>query len=172
MPEYAWVAFWVGTGVWAALTCLRLKTFSHILPLEEYFTRPYFHWLATNYDRYLRTMPGAAAGPALAYLLLTMDDIEVVGLAIWAVVGAGLAVTRPRHKAKKPLVMTARARRVLYASVGLWIAAVALATGAGLAIGEHEAVAAGVFVASALCAFAGHVVALANVLLAPVEARM
>jgi UDP-N-acetylmuramoyl-tripeptide--D-alanyl-D-alanine ligase len=172
MPEYAWVAFWVGTGVWAALTFLRLKAFLHILQLEEYFTRPYFHWLATNYDRYLRTMPGAAAGPALAYLLLTMDDIELVGLAVWAVVGVGLAVTRPRHKAKKPLVMTARAKRVLYVSAGLWIAAVALATGVGLAIGEHEAVAAGVFVASVLCAFAGHVVALANLLLAPVEARM
>ena len=172
MPEFAWIAFWVGTGIWAVLTFLRLKAFLHILQLEEYFTRSYVHWLSTNYDRYLRTMPGAAAGPALAYLLLTMDDIELVGLAVWAIVGAGLAVTRPRHKAKKPLVMTARAKRVLYVSAGLWIAAVALATGIGLAIGEHEAVAAGVFVASVLCAFAGHVVALANLLLAPVEARM
>src|SRR5687767_9927155 len=168
MPEFAWVAFGVGTGIWAALIFLRLKAFLHILQLEEYFTRSFVHWLSTNYDRYLRTMPGAAAGPALAYLLLTMDDIELVGLAVWAVVGAGLAVTRPRHKAKKPLIMTSRASRVLYVSVGLWIAAVALATGAGLAIGEHEAVAAGVFVASVLCAFAGHVVALANLLLAPV----
>jgi len=172
MPEFAWIAFWVGTGIWAVLTFLRLKAFLHILQLEEYFTRSYVHWLSANCDRYLRTMPGAAAGPALAYLLLTMDDIELVGLAVWAIVGAGLAVTRPRHKAKKPLVMTARAKRVLYASAGLWIAAVALATGIGVAIGEHEAVAAGVFVASVLCAFAGHVVALANLLLAPVEARM
>ena len=172
MPEFAWIAFWVGTGVWAVLTLLRLKAFLHILQLEEYFTRSYLHWLSTNYDRYLRTMAGAAAGPALAYLLLTMDDIELVGLAVWAVVGAGLLVTRPRHKAKKPLVMTARANRVLYMSAGLWIAAVALATGIGLVIGEHEAVAAGVFVGSVLCAFAGHVVALANVLLAPVEAGM
>jgi UDP-N-acetylmuramoyl-tripeptide--D-alanyl-D-alanine ligase len=172
MPEFAWLAFCVGTGIWAVLTFARLKAFLHILQLEEYFTRSYFHWLSTNYDRYLRTMPGAAAGPALAYLLLTMDDIELVGLTIWAIVGAGLLATRPRHKAKKPLVMTARAKRVLFASAGLWIAIVAIATGIGLAIGEHEAIAAGVFAASVLCAFAGHLVAMANVLLAPLEARM
>jgi UDP-N-acetylmuramoyl-tripeptide--D-alanyl-D-alanine ligase len=172
MPEAAWVVFWLGVGVWGVLTLARLKSFLHILQLEEYFTRSYAHWLNTNFERYLKTMAGAAAGPALAYLLITMDDVELVGLGVWAIVGVGLIVSKPRHKPKKPLVMTARASRVLYTGLALWVTVVALATGLGLAIGEHEAIAAGVLAASVLTAFAGHVLLLANILLAPVEARM
>jgi UDP-N-acetylmuramoyl-tripeptide--D-alanyl-D-alanine ligase len=172
MPEYAWLAFGAGVLVWGVLTFLRLRSFLHILQLEEYFTRPYAHWLNTHFDQYLKTMAGAVAGPVLAYLLLTMDDVELVGLGVWAVVGVGLVVTKPKHKAKKALVMTARARRVLLVGMGLWVALAGLATGVGLAIGDHEAAAAGVVVASVLCAFAGHVLLVANVALAPVEARM
>ncbi|HEX5140010.1 MAG TPA: UDP-N-acetylmuramoyl-tripeptide--D-alanyl-D-alanine ligase [Dehalococcoidia bacterium] len=168
-----WIVYWVGAGIWALLTHGRLRSFLHILQLEEYYTPQYVRWLNNYPDRYLKTMYGALTAPLVAALVVASPGVVgAIALVGWTLVGAVIVFRRPRIQAKKPLVMTARARRVRLTAMALWILVVVLAKGIALLVSEPAAVAAGVIAASFFSAFAGHLLALANVLLAPVEARM
>jgi UDP-N-acetylmuramoyl-tripeptide--D-alanyl-D-alanine ligase len=175
LPE-VWAAFAVALVPWAALTWVRLKRFLHLLQLEEYFTRPFQRWLTANPGRYLPSqVTGLLTTLALAALLL-LFDLSVVAeaalLAAWGVIGAVAfyLTLRTTRVARKPLVMTTRARRLLLAASLACLAIVGLAAGfTGLVSGYREAIAAGMIATAAIRAFAGHIVALANLLLYPVE---
>jgi UDP-N-acetylmuramoyl-tripeptide--D-alanyl-D-alanine ligase len=171
-----WAAFAVALVPWAALTWLRLKLFLHILQLEEYFTRPFLRWLAANPGRYLPSQTTAVIPTAgLAALLLLFDLAAggaIVVLAVWGAIGAvALYLTlRTTRVARKPLVMTTRARRLLVAASLVCLAIVGLAAlVAGLQFAYREGVAAGMIATVAVRALAGHVLAVANLLLYPVE---
>jgi hypothetical protein len=122
LPE-VWAVFALALASWAALTWVRLKRFLHILQLEEYFTRPYVRWLTANPGRYLRSqVAGLILTAVLAPLLLLFDlstGAEIALLVGWGVIGAValLLTLRTSRVARKPLVMTARARRGLAAAL-------------------------------------------------------
>jgi UDP-N-acetylmuramoyl-tripeptide--D-alanyl-D-alanine ligase len=172
MPEL-WIAFAVALAAWGYLTYVRSKSFLHILQLEEYFTEQYLRWLKSNTARYLT---GKHVW-ALVYAVLTI--VAVLSMNYWTAVlttilwGLSMYVLLRirRSNPKKPLVMTARARRISIVALGLTVVGVALATGIGALAGTREAVAAGVVATTMLGLFAGHVIAAANLLLYPFEER-
>lgn len=164
------MAFAIGIAAWSYLTYLRARSFLHILQLEEYLTREYLHWLSTNTDRYTQTMQSAALMPLAVVMVLTMStSVAALFVVAWAIIAVETAVRRPKLKAKKPLVMTARARRLLVVGLFLSAAAVALGVGIGLVGGTTSAVALGITVATLVCVFAGHMLVLANLVLYPLE---
>src|SRR5690606_23663674 len=179
----AWIVFFVALVPWAALLLVRTERFLHILQLEEYYTAQYWRWLAGHAGQYLSPrMAGPLAVAALIAALLvvvapsgseTFSSLDIAGVLLWSLTMARLAWLRLRetYKPKKPLVMTARARRIFVTSLALAIVLTALAVGLGLLIGERAAIAAGVVVATAVALFAGHVVLAANLLLWPLEER-
>jgi UDP-N-acetylmuramoyl-tripeptide--D-alanyl-D-alanine ligase len=141
----------------------RLLTYLHLFQQEEYDTGRFARWLIANHawDKRL----------SLALLLLFAAQLAAAGQAPrWlfpAFAGAACLVAAalegdPRHRAKKPLAMTARARR---------IAAIALVM--ALLLGILAALA-DTWVIDWLVAVQLVPVALlaANLLLAPVEARV
>ena len=172
MPE-VWLAFALGLLAWSVLLYVRTRRFLHILQLEEYLTREYFRWISTNYARYLRPLHAwTAAAVGMAALFIVLGEVELLWVAIWGLHGLlGLSMGAQHARPRKPLVVTARARRVLVAAVALGAGGVALATGVGLLVGEREAIAAGIVTATVLTLFAGHVVLAANLLLWPIEER-
>src|SRR5690606_7698398 len=108
----------------------------------------------------------------LAVVFIAAGEVELLWAAIWGLHGLlGLSMGAQRTKAKKPLVMTARAKRIFYTGIGLTIVAVALSCGLGLLSGERAAAAAGIATMTVLTIFAGHVVLAANLVLWPLEER-
>jgi UDP-N-acetylmuramoyl-tripeptide--D-alanyl-D-alanine ligase len=173
MPEL-WLAFGAGIVLWLVLLFVRIKRFLHILQLEEYLTREYLHWLSTHYARYLRPLHAwTALAVATVAVFVLLGKLEAIWAGIWALHALlSLSLYGMRQvKAKKPLVMTARARRLLIAGLGLSAVTVALAVGLGLLAGERVAVAAGIVALTVLTLFAGHVLLAANLLLWPLEER-
>ena len=173
MPEL-WAASLVALGAWSYFLFVRTRRFLHILQLEEYYTRSYLQWLHHHFDRYLR--PRHALTALMTAILVT----RVIGDGLFLVASSGLlwvlfapsgVFDTAQAKPVKPLVMTARARRILVTSLALTTAIVALCIGLGLLAGEREAMVAGVVATTALTLFAGHVVLAANLMLWPYEER-
>jgi UDP-N-acetylmuramoyl-tripeptide--D-alanyl-D-alanine ligase len=176
-----WVVFGVALAPWGALTYLRLKRFLHILQLEEYLTPQFGRWLGAHAARYLSSwfVAPVLGGTLLSVLLVITGSIEdgfsnldLVGAVFWLAVGTqqvSLRLRAPPYAAKKPLVMTPRARRPLLVASALAVLLVVLCVGFGRMAGAREAVAMGMLSAVAICVFAGHVVLLANLALWPFE---
>ena len=164
-----WAAFAIALLPWSLLLRIRTRRFLHILQLEEYLTREYLRWLSTHYGRYLRA-PHAVAVLGLAASLLVAPGIWLL---VWSGFGVALLVDPGSRQAalKKPLVMTARARRLFVVSLTLTGTAVALAIGIGLLVSEATALAAAIVTVTLLTLLAGHVVLAANLLLWPLEER-
>jgi UDP-N-acetylmuramoyl-tripeptide--D-alanyl-D-alanine ligase len=172
----AWVVFALGLAPWGVLTVVRLRRFLHILQLEEYLTPQYARWLGANASRYLRLefLWPAALGLAFAVIAVAwMSPVNAaIGAGIWAAAAIVLIVRSFEvPKAKKPLVMTARARRMLVVAAALVAAFVALFVGVGLLLGDRDALVAGMIATVLACTFAGHIVLLANLALWPLEER-
>ena len=173
----AWVVVGAGLAPWGALTVLRLLRFLHILQLEEYLTPQYLWWLQNNPSRYLRL---AFLAPALAGLAIGIwlagfesESVAVVGAAVWLGAAIAILVTqyRTRRKAKKPLVMTARAWRILAVAVALAGAIVGLGAGIGLLQGERDGLVLSMFAGTLVATLGGHLVLAANLVLWPPEER-
>jgi UDP-N-acetylmuramoyl-tripeptide--D-alanyl-D-alanine ligase len=169
-----WILFGVALLPWAALTVIRLKRFLHILQLEEYLTPQYARWLRENASRY--TWQGYSKSLSLflvLYLLafLDVDRSSVAGTVFWGALGLFFLVVSVRlaRPTKKPLVMTARARRILSVSVSFVVVVVCL-TLIFVTDSDYSGLLAGTLLLT-LCLFAGHVVLLANLALWPLEER-
>jgi len=150
----------VGFMVFAAR---RLLTYLHLFQQEEYDGRRFLPWLVHGraWDRRL----------SLALLAVFIAELIVPGTApAWlfpflagAVCLAAAAFERdPRHSAKKPLVMTARAKRIYAIALGL-----TLVLGAAAAWASDLAIVWAVAVQLIPLALVA-----ANLLLAPSEARV
>jgi UDP-N-acetylmuramoyl-tripeptide--D-alanyl-D-alanine ligase len=160
---------------WAKPSILWALRGLHVLQLEEYQTARYARWLVEHrrgmlYPALLATSAVAAFGSALlpdpAALLLAVAGI---GVGIWQ----GLVERLP--EAKKPLVLTARARRLVagWLVCGVLVLAIFLR----LAASSPRPSGAGVVAAAALGLFvvtlaSWLLVAAANLLLYPVEAAI
>jgi UDP-N-acetylmuramoyl-tripeptide--D-alanyl-D-alanine ligase len=177
-----WAVYAVALLPWSALAYLRLKRFLHILQLEEYLTPQYLRWLSERTGAYLRpwfVIP-AVGGSVIAVIFVLIGSIEdgfsgldLAGAVLWLLVGAQQLAIRLRDpwQAKKPLVMTARARRILVVAVLLGVALVAFGVGFGLLSSAGVGVAVGIFEAAVFTVLAGQFVALANLVLWPLEER-
>jgi UDP-N-acetylmuramoyl-tripeptide--D-alanyl-D-alanine ligase len=160
-------------GSWVrvyALDCLRAL---HILQLEEYQTARYLRWQAAN-PRALVDLP-ASLGAAIAVVGLGLlpAPVALLGPFVGGAAGVVVSLRRKPAEAKKPLVLTARARRLL---IG-WIVCVCLVVGGvALAVTSGQATSASALpLGLALGYLAASVLiwplmALANLLLFPVEA--
>jgi UDP-N-acetylmuramoyl-tripeptide--D-alanyl-D-alanine ligase len=176
-----WIVFGLALAPWSLLTLLRLRRFLHILQLEEYLTPQYARWLASNPGRYLtlRVVLQLVLGSAFAAALVAAASAEdgfpldLLGALFWLGIAAQLLrrQLRLRPRAKKPLVMTARARRIEIVAALVAASFIALAVGFGLLIDNRAAIALGMLVTADVCLFAGHVVLLANLVLWPLEER-
>jgi UDP-N-acetylmuramoyl-tripeptide--D-alanyl-D-alanine ligase len=169
-----WLAFAVALIPWTVVAFLRLKRFLHILQLEEYLTPEYRRWLDANGRRFLGK--NVLAGSFLAVIagaVVTKQDAGD-GAAVGAIVVWGLAAALVYRKApqpRKPLIMTARARRLLAIGLAVDVVIVALAAGVGLLINERAAVAAAMLTVVLTSVLGGHVLLLANLVLWPLEER-
>jgi UDP-N-acetylmuramoyl-tripeptide--D-alanyl-D-alanine ligase len=177
-----WVVFAVGLAASGVLLYLRTRRFLHILQLEEYYTREYARWLEKNLGRYLGVplVVPLAIATGLAVVLVRIDwesesfgALDLAGVLLWALTVGRFAWLRANtpHAAKKPLVMTARARRLLIVSLALAAAVVALDIALTLLAGERAAIALGMVVATLAALFAGHFLLAANLALWPFEER-
>jgi len=177
-----WIVFGLALAPWSLLILLRLRRFLHILQLEEYLTPQYSRWLGSHVDRYLalRVVLQVVAGSAFAAALVAagsaedgFPNLDLLGAVFWLGIGAQLLRRQLsiRPQAKKPLVMTARARRIEVVAALLAASFVALAIGLGLLIDARAAIVLGMLVTVDVCLFAGHVILLANLALWPLEER-
>jgi UDP-N-acetylmuramoyl-tripeptide--D-alanyl-D-alanine ligase len=98
----------------------RLRTFLHIYQQEEYDAGRFFHWLIARraFDR------KASIGLLLASLIdLSADDliVSVAAPVVGAIALGAVAFTEadPAKKGKKPLVLTARAKRLFWTAWSL-----------------------------------------------------
>jgi UDP-N-acetylmuramoyl-tripeptide--D-alanyl-D-alanine ligase len=127
-----------GAAAWAAyLARLQLRSL-HLLQLEGYQTGRYLHWSVQQRDRWV-SRASLAAGVGVAALagldLATTRSLGAspLGRAAWGALGATLWWAVRPGQATKPLVLTARARRLL-AGQGLLTAALAAAPAAACAL--------------------------------------
>jgi UDP-N-acetylmuramoyl-tripeptide--D-alanyl-D-alanine ligase len=170
-----WVAFGVALVPWAALTFLRMKRFLHILQLEEYLTPQYFRWARDNRGRYLRVpyLAPVVGGLAVALGLVGLgsEAVAAVGVVFWFLAAVWVLGTQYRStpRAKKPLVMTARARRILLVAVAWGAVLVAAGVAIGLLGGTRSGVALGMIVATLVATLGFHPVLVANLTLWPFE---
>ncbi|HEY8873444.1 MAG TPA: UDP-N-acetylmuramoyl-tripeptide--D-alanyl-D-alanine ligase [Stellaceae bacterium] len=151
----------IGFGVFAAR---RLLTYLHLFQQEEYDGRRFLVWLVADraWDRRLSLVLAAIF---VAQLLIRGAGVPPGSFA-WLVGAAFLATAAierdPRKSAKKPLVMTTRARRI-------FAIALALMLGAGVVAALSSDLVVAWIVAAQLVPVA---LVGANLLLAPFEARV
>lgn len=127
--------------IWLAGTWLRLRQQARFYQIEEYMSRRYLRWLLSARARCLplRQILAALLGMALTSLVENPHDSLAGSFFALATVYA-----RRERKIKKPLVMTARVKRILAVAhilcalpiVGVWAAGAQMPViiGAGLAV--------------------------------------
>ena len=115
--------------VWLARAVVRTTRALHILQLEGYKSGRFLGWLKNHPNRLLDFREIIATGcliiPALILYPLNIKTIFLPYFVLsWITIEAYLIVKQKRFKAKKPLVYTARAKRVFGLSIVLLVAAV------------------------------------------------
>jgi UDP-N-acetylmuramoyl-tripeptide--D-alanyl-D-alanine ligase len=119
---------WLGFVVFAAR---RLLTYLHLFQQEEYDGRRFLFWLLASraWDRRLSLILAAIFAVQLTASSVTaLPTAFFAGLVGIACIGSAIAERDPRKTAKKPLAMTARAKRIYATSLAL-VAAIGLAAG-------------------------------------------
>ncbi len=112
-------------GAWARPLFLDGRRALHILQLEEYQTLRFWHWLRDNVGHVVDPwLVGSLFVVSIASLVAPDPAIWVISASAVAI-GAWQSVSRSTPPAKKPLVFTARARRLAvgYVMCSLLVAA-------------------------------------------------
>ena len=107
----------------AALTAAAMQTlfYIHMLQLNSYYPSRFFRWMQENPGR-VWSLPHLLCAPALLTLFLA-PEAGGIAAALWLFFCAALCLPK---KAKKPLVFTARVKRLLTTTALLWIVLCAL----------------------------------------------
>ncbi len=166
------VALVVGVTAWVAYLGRLLLRALHMLQLEGYQSARFLHWSTKKAERWARSDRAALAVVAGAIGLAGRSapgGRPAFAAAVWAVIGAWLLRGATFGAAKKPLVLTPRARRLLAGEA--FIASVAaIGPAAWLAIRGRPDAGAGLCVGiSAASLLVPTIAAGANVLLWPIE---
>jgi UDP-N-acetylmuramoyl-tripeptide--D-alanyl-D-alanine ligase len=144
----------------------------HILQLEEYQTRRFWRWIAANAAATIDPwIIGAALVVILAQAITTLP-LAVAPAIVAAALGVWQSRTRTAPPAKKPLVITARVKRLIagYVVCALLVAAAITVTVLGASAGASPALLASALTILVLSVLAWPLASLANLLLFPVEA--
>lgn len=160
---------------WAPFWFVRLRRNLHILQLEEYEARRFLRWWRRDLTRSIGapTLLAMAALLTLAALLAVglPEPIGAVAAAGWGALFAVRFARRPRTAQKKPLVWTARAKRL--AGLTTALAAILLAVAIHpLVVATASRAAAALAGMGLLTLLDGPVLGLANVLAQPLEAAI
>jgi UDP-N-acetylmuramoyl-tripeptide--D-alanyl-D-alanine ligase len=160
---------------WAPFWFTHLRRQLHILQLEEYDARRFLRWWRREGRQSIGTPTRLAMVALLALALLPavgVPDLIGAGAAAgWGALFALRFVRRPRTAEKKPLVWTARAKRLVGLATAL--AAILLAVLVNpLAIPTSSRAAAAIVGMGLLSLLAGPFLALANLLAQPLEATI
>lgn len=156
---FAWVtpgARWISRGL-------------HMLQLEEYQTARYARWLLANRGAIFYPIPIATFALVAVAAAFLPAPLWAIAPVAGAVVGAWQSITYRNPPAKKPLVLTARAKRLVagWVVVVLLLLAAVTSAGSGSAHRVVVAIALGLFLASLL---SWPLLLVANLLVFPVEA--
>jgi UDP-N-acetylmuramoyl-tripeptide--D-alanyl-D-alanine ligase len=157
-----------GAGGWLLFAARLLRRSLHILQLESYLTARLLRWWLRRPTRLLSVPRWAAVALAglLALAGTRREPLWRLATASWAGLGGWLAWSERAPVEKKPLVLTARARRLIGGQ------AVVVLTGAWLAArlgGRHGGAPAAVLALTLAAPAAPLLTAAANLLLYPVE---
>jgi UDP-N-acetylmuramoyl-tripeptide--D-alanyl-D-alanine ligase len=174
MSDLIWMIpaglFLAGWARPVALTCRRAL---HILQLEEYQTVRFLRWLGNNRSVPVDAIP-LTTGIVVAVIAWIMPaPLWAIVPLVGATVGAWQSLTQSVQLGKKPLVLTARARRLLVGQMAciLLVLGILIAIASVLVPTAGQAAIVGLALGLTVVAVATwHLVALANLLLFPVEA--
>ncbi|MGH2461526.1 MAG: hypothetical protein ACRDIY_21940, partial [Chloroflexota bacterium] len=158
----------VVVAAWARPLGLNGLRALHILQLEEYQNARFGRWQIARPRTVVDAPCAATAGLATAAVALLPWPIWVIAIPVAAGVGLRQSLRMKRLEAKKPLVLTARASRLL-AGWGICLILVALAVFlvARPRLGDAPST---LLALTVVCLFCWPLASLANVLLYPVEA--
>ncbi len=165
---------------WAANVVLRALRFLHLSQLEEYKNVRFGRWLIRRWAEMTNLVELCAVTVILAVGVLigflSLPGGMTLPLALWVLLNLYLILSRKRVEAKKPLVLTARARRILAGTLllpGLEIVGLGLLCfgrpKVGLAIDWPPSALIFILASTLVGQTVGWQVILANVLLYPVE---
>lgn len=165
------LAFWLG---WISF---RLRFWLHLYQLEDYENLRFFRWVAER-PRTVWDWRSALAGGATAGLSLVLSGVGTAEGWDWALVAVWLGwmgafvLHRPVRDAKKPLVMTARARRLFVTGLALHGGLAALLASLGPAFSQNP-IRSGIFESAVAVSLASQttpfLLIVANLVLWPVE---
>lgn len=157
--------------IWLAGTCLRIYRQARFYQIEEYMSGRYLRWLFGDRSRGLPTRPALAGVIGAALGVVLSEGGSAVPIVI-AILAALVAVYPPDEgEIKKPLRLTARAKRLLGASfaVAALVTVIALLAIRRVDLGNFAPAIVGVF-GLALFLLAPLALVVGNVVMIPVEA--
>ncbi|MCC6804124.1 MAG: UDP-N-acetylmuramoyl-tripeptide--D-alanyl-D-alanine ligase [Anaerolineae bacterium] len=113
--------------IWLAGTCLRIYRQARFYQIEEYMSGRYLRWLFGERERGLPTRPAVAGALGAGLGIMLAEGGQALPTLI-AIIAALVAVYPPDEgEIKKPLRLTARAKRLLGASFAIAILAMLVA---------------------------------------------
>ena len=110
MPQ---ALMWLLTLIWLTGACLRLRHQARYYQIEEYMSRRYLRWILADRARALPIRPVAAGLAGLALAAALDGALAGIGAAIAALIAV---FPQTEGEVKKPLVITARVKRILLAA--------------------------------------------------------
>lgn len=170
------VLFALASIGWVAALVARMPLLLRMFQIEEYEWRRFVRW--ARLSSYVVSPRCLFPSLVVAIVTIVFAGVSAHAFATWGwiipLIGAGLVVvTAPRITAKKPLVWTARAKRLWVVACALAIVVGALLTLASIDLGS--AIGVGVVWAVAVVAIPAFAISecgLAKVILSPVERRI
>lgn len=123
--DYGWILLMAAILVSLARAIIRTTAALHILQLEGYKSVRFLRWLINNPKRLIDVKESIAIG-CLLILGLIIDQVLILPLFLlaWIAIEGYFVLKRKRIKVKKPLVYTARVRRLFGLTIVLLAAAV------------------------------------------------
>src|SRR5487761_780139 len=130
--------------IWLVPLALMARRHLHMLQLEEYDNRRFLRWARSEHTQDVRPWRRLATGLGAAVIVLSLSPLvgarhavpllALLLLALWLAPAALLIVALRPQPAKKPLVYTARVRRLIATTAVVAVLLIALSGGLTLLI--------------------------------------
>src|SRR5688572_6761647 len=162
----------------ASVAVVHCRRALHMLQLDSYLNARYLRWLLSKPLERVLDWRAVAAGVAVLVAMVPLFPDEPYPLLLWTIYPAAVFLRKPEGPAKKPLDMTARAKRMLwtaraliaFTAIGAAVAIVASMNSADT--GRRLFIYPATLVAMLLAHSAPWMMMAANVLLRPVQSAI
>lgn len=158
----------ISFALFAVLLTLYSRLYIHILQQDGYKNMAMLKWCIANFSKYLSAPLGifvVFGSCSLAFFMKEVGDMAIsIFIAICALSTIALIITGRIKNAKKPLSITARVKRILAGVFVIYAALLALSF-----LFLKDVMPAMIIAASAMAILAPIVVAISNIMLAPIE---